>query len=191
MAELREDSEVAKQAIDDDALLAVARRRFALAEEWESAQRIRMRDALRFRAGDQWPEEVMKQRMLERRPCLTINRTQNFINQIVNEQRQQPPAIKVSPVDSGADVEVARIEQGLIRHIETVSDAEEAYMTAFRECVTHGKGFFRILLDYAGPFTFDQELRIGRIHDTFSVYIDPAAYALGIHHASGGSRHIP
>jgi hypothetical protein len=177
MAESREEKDVAQQAFDDEALLTVARRRFALAEEWESAQRIRMRDALRFRAGNQWPEEVMKQRMLERRPCLTINRTQSFINQIVNEQRQQPPAIKVSPVDSGADVEVARIEQGLIRHIETVSDAEEAYMTAFRECVTHGKGFFRVLIDYATPFGFEQELKIGRIHDTFSVYIDPSARA--------------
>jgi hypothetical protein len=38
------------------------------------------------------------QRMLDRRPCLTINKTDTFVRSVVNNMRQQRPRIKVHPV---------------------------------------------------------------------------------------------
>ena len=98
-------------------ILRVARERFLLAVEAESKIRKDALDDLEFRAGNQWPDEVKNERERDARPCLTINRVPQFIRQITNDQRQNRPSIKVSPVDDKADVDTAKIHQGLIRHI--------------------------------------------------------------------------
>jgi hypothetical protein len=44
---------------------------------------------LKFLAGDQWPNEIRLQREAQNRPCLTINRLPQFVNQVADEPRQQ------------------------------------------------------------------------------------------------------
>jgi hypothetical protein len=51
---------------DEQSLLEVARKRFDLAVEAESAQRKESLEDLKFRAGEQWPENI-KHRALGRR----------------------------------------------------------------------------------------------------------------------------
>jgi hypothetical protein len=157
----------------DEDVLHRARARFKLAEEAESACRKLALDDLKFSAGEQWSEQSMKMREAEKKPCLTINRIPQFIRQITNDQRQNRPAIKVSPVDNKADVETAKIYQGMIRHIEYSSDADIAYDTAFDSAVRCGFGYYRILTEYVDPYSFDQQIRIQRIKNRFSVYLDP------------------
>jgi hypothetical protein len=54
-----------------------------------------------------------------------------------------------------------------------MSDADVAYDTACDNQVTYGEGYVRILTEYAREDSFDQDLRIGRIRNAFSVYMDP------------------
>src|ERR1700744_4211635 len=55
-------------------------------------------DDIRFaRLEKQWPEGIRAQRAREGRPCLTINKLPSFIRQVVNDSRQNKPAIKVQP----------------------------------------------------------------------------------------------
>ena len=63
--------------------------------------------------------------------------------------------------------------QGIIRHIEYNSNADVAYDTAFEAAATKGLGYFRIITDYSSPTSFDQEILIKRIRNSFSVYVDP------------------
>ena len=70
-------------------------------------------------------------------------------------------------------MEVAEIYDGLVRHIEYMSDADVAYDTACENQVTYGEGYIRLLTEYNGDDTFDQDIRIGRIRNSFSVYMDP------------------
>ena len=42
---------------------------------------------LKFLAGDQWPNEIRVQREAQNRPCLTINRLPQFMNQVANSVR--------------------------------------------------------------------------------------------------------
>ena len=107
------------------------------------------------------------------RPCLTINKLPQHVLQVTNDQRQNRPSGKVIPADDKADVEVAEIFNGIVRHIEYISDADVAYDTACDNQVTFGEGYFRILTEYCDENSFDQDLRIGRIRDSFSVYMDP------------------
>jgi hypothetical protein len=158
----------------DEEILRIARQRFDIAAEAESEIRTEALDDLKFSAGDQWPEEIKRQRQIESRPCLTINRMPQAIHQITNDQRQNRPAIQVSPVDDKADVETAKILQGMTRHIEYSSDADTAYDTAFDSSVRGGLGYFRIITDFCDPMSFDQDIRIKRIRNRFSVYLDPS-----------------
>ena len=61
--------------LSDDDILEEARAAFELAADAEAENRREALDDLRFaRLGEQWPERVRRDREMEGRPCLTINR---------------------------------------------------------------------------------------------------------------------
>lgn len=158
-------------------LIEEVRERLGLAIDAESANRSAAQDDLRFAAGDQWPAEIKMQRMLDRRPCLTINKTDTFVRSVVNNMRQQRPRIKVHPVSSGADQAVAEVIEGLIRHIEVSSNADAAYDTGADYQVRMGWGYWRILSKYTDEMSWEQDLCIERVRNPFSVYMDPSSIA--------------
>jgi hypothetical protein len=163
-----------KPASDDDDLLAEAREAFGRCEDAERDNRQTALDDIRFaRAGEQWPEDILKQRQTEGRPALTINRLPTYIRQVVNDARQNKPSIKVHPADSGADPETAEVINGLIRNIEYSSNADTAYDTATECAVTGGFGYWRVSMDYSYEDSFDMDLCIKRVSNPFSVYGDP------------------
>jgi hypothetical protein len=161
-----------------DDLLKEAKEAFELCVAHEAENRAEALDDIRFaRLGEQWPAEVRKRRELDGRPCLTINRLPAFIRQVVNDARQNRPAIKVHPADDAADPQVAEIYNGLIRNIEYVSDADTAYDTALDCAVTSGLGYFRINTRYATGDGFDQDIVIQRVANPFSIFADPYSTA--------------
>lgn len=163
-----------KPSSTDSDLLEEAREIFEQCEERESDNRDEALDDLKFaRLAEQWHAQDKQQRANDGRPCLTINRMPSFIRQVVNDARQNTPSITVRPVDSKADPKTAEIMSGLIKDIEAQSDADTAYDTAVDFAVTCGFGYFRINTEYAGDDTFEQDIRIQRIANPFSVYGDP------------------
>jgi Phage P22-like portal protein len=159
----------------DAKLIATARKRFIAASEAESDIRKNALEDLKFFAGDQWPEGIKRQREMDGRPCLTINQLPQFTRQVTNDQRQNRPSIQVNAVNSEADEETADIEQGMIRHIEYDSDADAAYDTGFQSAVIGGYGYFRINTAYSDPMSFEQDIKILRVANPFTIYIDPDA----------------
>lgn len=158
----------------DDDFLSDAREEFDECVEHEKDNREAALDDLRFaRLAEQWPEKVKKQRDLEGRPCLTINKLPASIRQVVNDARQNSPSIKVHPVDSNGDPRTAEVISGLIRNIEEQSDADVAYDTALEFAVTMGFGYWRVNTDYADDDTFDLDIRIKQVANPFSIYGDP------------------
>jgi len=166
--------------------LAEMRHRYTMAIGAYSDSREDELDDLRFMAGSpdnqwQWPADVLQTRgsvqgqTINARPCLTINKLPQHVRMVTNEQRQNRPSGKVIPADDNADVQVAAIYDGMVRHIEYMSDADVAYDTACENQVTYGEGYIRVLTEYCDENTFDQDLRIGRIRNSFSVYMDPMA----------------
>lgn len=158
----------------DEDILKEAREAFELAAEREAENRAGALEDIRFaRLAEQWPDGVRRQRALEGRPCLTVNKLPAFIRQVVNDARQNKPAIKVAPADSAGDPQVAEIITGLIRNIERSSDADTAYDIALDSAVTGGFGYFRINTEYACDDGFDQNLVVAAVPNPFSVYGDP------------------
>lgn len=149
--------------------------RMGLAVEADHDNRSSMLEDLRFSHGEQWPAEIKMQRQLDKRPCLTINKTDAMVRQVVNEMRQQRPRCVVHPVGDGADQQAAELREELLRHIQVQSNADLAYDTAADHQVRMGLGFWRILADYIDEESFDQELYIKPVRNPFSVYMDPSA----------------
>lgn len=157
-----------------DDLLSNGRKAFQRCNDYEKENRQTSLDDIKFsRLSQQWPSDIVKQRELEQRPVLTVNRMKAFIRQVVNDARQNKPQIKVHPVDSGADPKTADVINGLIRNIEYTSNSDVAYDTAIEQSVSGGFGYWRIGLDYAYEDTFDMDISIDRVANQFSVYGDP------------------
>lgn len=159
--------------MSDKDTLSEALEEFRLSEDAEAFNRKQWIDDVRFaRLGEQWPDGVKRQREIDGRPCLTINRMPSMLRQVLNDARQNKPSIKVHPVDSGAKRETAEIFNGLIRNIEYTSSADIAYDTALDNAVTGGFGYFRITTDYASDDQFEQDIFIERIVNPLTVYGD-------------------
>lgn len=130
---------------------------------------------LKFAAGDQWPTNIQTARELEHRPCLTINKTDAFVRQAVNNMREQRPRIQVHAVADGADKQKADVLAGLMRHIQTNSNADVAYDTGADFQVRMGWGYWRVASRYVREDSFDQELYVDRVRNPFTVYFDPSS----------------
>ncbi|HET6725879.1 MAG TPA: portal protein [Gammaproteobacteria bacterium] len=132
------------------------------------------RDDFRFAwvDGCQWDANLTQLR--GDRPRYEFNRLRQLIKQVLNDNRQNTPTIKVRAVEDG-DIELADIRQGLIRNIEQQSNADQAYDWGATYSITSGFGCWRVATEYSDDDTFDQNIVIKRIENPFSVYFDPAA----------------
>ena len=165
-------------------MMTLMRTRFSTAIDAYSETRQTQLDDLRFFAGNsdnqfQWPRDVLATRgagntnAVTARPCLTVNKLPQHVRQVTNDQRQNRPSGKVIPADDNADVEVAEVFNGIVRHIEYISDADVACDTACENQLITGEGFIRVLTEYCDANTFDQDIKIGRVRNSFSIYMDP------------------
>lgn len=159
----------------NDDIIREIRARFREAETHTEDQYRDCVDDLNFLNGDQWPRDLKADRESDGRPCLVINKMPTFSDQVSGDIRQNTPTIKVKPVDSDADPDVAEIYTGLIRNIEVQSSAGVAYDTAGESAVNCGIGAFRIVTEYADDGVFDQDIRIKRVKNPLTIYWDPMA----------------
>lgn len=169
-------ADAAGKPTPDDAggdIVDEARERFELCETATRTNRDRYKAGIAFLAGDQWDPALKTQREAQNRPCLVMDLIGTHVNQAVNDGRQNKPAIKVHPVDDKGDIEVAEQFDGIIRHIERVSNADTAYETAHWCAVAGGIGYWRVLTEYADDSAFEQDIVIRRVTNPMSIYLDP------------------
>src|SRR3990167_4426110 len=122
----------------DADFLAGVRKRYTDCVDSDKINRDRARQALEFRDLDQWDTTAKSDRENDpegARPCLVVDKLNQHIHQVVNDERQNRPQIKVRPADDYGDEEVAKIFDGLLRHIQYQSHADIAYDTAFEQTV--------------------------------------------------------
>lgn len=149
--------------------------RMAEAVEADRDNRARDMDDLQKLVGEQWPEEIRREREAAGKPCLTMNRLPQFVRQVTGDIRRMNPAVNVSASDAQGSEEVAEIYEGLIRHIEYRSDASSIYEQTAESAAASSIGWFRVLNEWEDEDSFNQEILLKRIRNSFSVYCDPAA----------------
>lgn len=173
---------------EKEAFLSQARKRAVKAISfWQPIYSL-VEDDLLFLFGEQWPEKIRKQRELEGRPCLTLNELPQYVDQVMGNQRQNRPSIKISPVESDGqeeesfqgiagtnDYSQADVYESLLRNIEYASNASTHYDRAFQHAIEGGIGWLRVLTKYSNDDVFDLDISITSIKNRFSVLTDPMA----------------
>lgn len=183
-------------ATDRAALLAQALQRFRLTADAEHDQRSREVEDLRFVDWDeQWPTDVQAARAgqaangsgmpsVPARPCLTINKLRQPVQQVVNQARSSRLMLQFSPKGNGASKATAELFEDLARAIQVDSRAHLARNWAFERAAKCGRGVYRIVtqpVERAArdgewtPEDFDLEIAYKRILNQASVYLDPFA----------------
>lgn len=160
------------QLSDYDPRIDEAKKFLRLANDADTMNRQEALEDLKFVGGDQWPIELQNSRNLESRPVLTINKLDGYCRQVVNQIKQQRPRPKVHGMNSDADEKTAQVIQGIIRHIEANSNADDAYDQAVDYAVRMGWGYIRLRTDYVSEDSFDQEIYIEPVDNPFTVYYD-------------------
>lgn len=161
-------------AVTNEEVFLEADERLRISVEANGENTAKAIEDLEFEDGNQWPADLANMRRIDKRPTLTINLTRSMVRRVCNNMRQQRPRIKVHPVGDGARVEDAKVVGGLIRHIETLSNASVAYDTGGESAVKIGWGYWRVIAEYVDEESFDQELKIRAIRNAFTVYDDPS-----------------
>lgn len=163
-----EEAEVIREAKD----------RFKYCTDYFSEQRQRYLEDLKFAEADsdngwQWPNEIRRNRDVDERPCLTMNKTRQHNLNIINDAKQNKVGVKIIATGNGSSVQSAQVYMGIVRRIEYQSSAQVAYDTATEFMVKAGMGFWRVVTDYVNEKSFDQEIFIKRIKDPLMVFLDP------------------
>lgn len=118
--------------------------------------------------GEQWQPERARMRSLENRSTKTYNKCSVFVNYVVNQSIKNTPTIKT--ISNGYNnKEVTKIIDGIIRNIQSKSNAETKYNAALQDAVAGGIGVLKIDIDKKN------ELVIKHIKNPTSVYPDPEA----------------
>mgnify|MGYP001582857718 FL=1 len=123
----------------------------------------------------QWNAKIRNERNNDERPIITVNKLLKFIRQLRGDMALNRPRTKVIPVDNKADVQMAKLYDGIIREIEYLSSANIAYDTAYMHAISCSVGYFRLITEYENDRSFNQSIKIKRILNPFSVHPDPAA----------------
>lgn len=165
----------------DERIIAEAKKRFKRCNDWEAQSQTRFVADMKFANGDpdngwQWPNYLWTQRQDDPngyKPRLTINKTRQHNLLIKNDNKQNKPSIKISPVGSDATFKAAQAWMGIIRHIERTSKATMAYDLASSFQVDGGIGYIRVVTDYIDDDSFDQDIYIKGVKNPLNCYLDP------------------
>ena len=157
-----------------DEFLKTAQKRLKKCVDADEHNRTNGIKCLKFLNGEQWDAKEKDKRDKKGRPCLVVNHLPKFVDQVCGDARHNRPAVKIRPVGDRADVQLAKIRQGLISNIEYLSNAGAIYDQALEMAVSCGYGAWRILTRYTEDNPFAQEIYLEAIPNPFLVYKDPS-----------------
>jgi len=163
-----------------DPIVDEADKRLQRCVDYESVCRTSFIEDYKFAEADAdngfaWPDAIRRNRDIDERPCLTVNRTRQHNLQIINDAKQNKPGIVIRGTGNGATYESAKTYESIVRNIEYQSNAQTAYSTATEFQVKCGIGWIRVTREYRDEDSFEQDLFIRRVNDPLSIYIDPDA----------------
>jgi len=110
----------------------------------------------------QWEDEWWQ--AADKKPRYTFDKTTQVINQVCGELYEADFSISVDPAGGEATTKDAQTYEGIVRHIESVSDAKtKVYHQAGRNAVTCGMDAIMIMAQYVDDDCFDQDLTLVHI----------------------------
>lgn len=143
------------------------------AREWDETYREGDIDMM-YVYGDPWDPKERQARIEVGRACLCFDELSQYINQRINDIRQNKRAVRVDPQGEGANDKGAELRADIIRTIEA-NGGIYAYTTGYENALQRGMGGWAVGKRYKSWDSFDQELYVRSIPNARTLYIDPAA----------------
>ena len=169
-----------KPAIGNDEIVREAVERWHACKDHQGIEDERAREDIKFANADcrnawAWPTKVYQARTGgdNELPCLTINQTRVYNDNIINSIAKADYGIKVRPVGGKASYKSAQMMQSLIRRIENVSKASSVFRKIGEQQVDGGIGYLLIETAYVSARSRDQEIYFKASRDPTGVYLDP------------------
>lgn len=128
----------------------------------------------KFNLGEQWDDATLLFYRQNGKVVITKNFLYMMIKQIVGEQLQNTPALKVM-AGSNVPQDLVSLREDLIKSICFESKSDEIFQHAFLQAMVGGYGAFRLATDYESPESFDQVIRYKKIDEPTTCYWDPLA----------------
>ena len=175
--------------LNEKELIEQATDHLARSSAYYDQMRLDMREALDFVAGNQWDADAQRIYNQQKRMMLTMDRISPRIERLIGEQRQARPSINVRAVQpeyiepaamqqpnvmGDKSYELSDVLTGLIKSIESDSDAYIAYDQAYDHALQCGLGGWRILTEYEQN-SFYQKIVIKPIPNPLSIWPDSDA----------------
>lgn len=137
-----------------------------------------MRDSgvksMRMVDGDQWYAEDKEERKESGDHCQEINLLRKIVKQVSSNMRQNMPRYEVLPVQN-AGYDESQVMEEMIRYVERISNADDAYQTASSQQLSSGVGYWWITFEPSRWEPNSKEIKITRISNRFTVYLDQNA----------------
>ncbi len=136
------------------------------AQDAEQDQRALAKEAHVFvtAVNGQWEQGWWDQN--DGKPRYTFDQTSPIIDQIAGDIEASDFDIQIKPAGRGATKDLAELRDGLIRNIETISDAQTIYAIAGRNVATAGFDAWRVSTGFVNDDSFDQDILIEPIHNS-------------------------
>lgn len=107
----------------------------------------RGRESVRFREGEQWPEDTMTTLASKGRACLTINHVAPMVETLSGLYRRNRTDLRCFPTENG-DAEIANVLTYVVKHIMQANNMELEETEVFEDMVVPGRGVFELYPDY-------------------------------------------
>lgn len=160
------------RVLKNDEFLTKARDRFKyMLEKWKDIREEHDID-IRFRAGDPWDPKEKNRRKDQHLPMVHCDEIEQYVNQLINDVRQNKRAVNVLPKGSGANDKTASLRADWVRAIEYISQAQTAYTTAFEGAVSGSYGFWKLETYYDGK-SFNLNVKIVAVPNANTILMDP------------------
>jgi hypothetical protein len=146
------------------------------AQEAEYDNREDVREVTHFleKSDGQWEPDIISK--MNSRPRYTFDKCNPVVDSIAGEMEQAEFGIKVRPAGGDASKDSSKIYDGLIRNIQSMSNAKHVFNAAGRKMVASGFDAWRVVQDWADTDSFEQDLFIRKIANAVDrVWFDTGA----------------
>lgn len=146
------------------------------AQDAEYDNREQVREVIHFlqKQDGQWEPEIISQ--MNSRPRYTFDQCNPIVDAIAGEMEQAEFGIKVRPAGGDSTKDLAKLYDGMIRNIQSMSNAVHVYNAAGRKMVSAGFDAWRVAQDWSDSDSFEQDLFIRKIANSVDrVWFDPGA----------------
>lgn len=159
---------------EKEELLSKATKRFTEAYSAEQPNRDDSMMCSDFSDGRQWDAAEKSKREKDAKPIITVNKLRKFVMHTGGDIQQNLHEVKISPKGNESTEEMARLYEWIIKDIEDNSAAQIAYDWGVQQAAEGGYGTWRLYTEYREN-SFEQDIKIARVPNRFSVVLDPFA----------------